>query len=132
MGGVKLKDIRVVFHLVHMVVTFCIVDAETKTPISGVVRLVLFNTVYNIPFVNGSLQLDLTGTFKGLTRHFTIISDGYVSHSDFFIQQDSPSFYIELVRFVGVPPPTTEIPPEYPSDLGKLAALGLVGATLIR
>jgi hypothetical protein len=119
--------------VVHMVVTFTIVDAETKIPISGIVRLILFNTVYNIPFVNGSLQIDLTGTFKGLTRRFTVISDGYVNHSDLFIQQDSPSFNIELVRFAGVPPPpTTEVPPETPSNLGKLAALGLVGATLIR
>jgi len=119
--------------VVDMVVSFTILDSETKTPISGVVRLVIFNSVYNIPFVNGFLQLPLTGSFKGLTRRFTVISDGYVNHSDLFIQMDSPSFNIELVRFAGVPPPpTTEVPPEPPSNLGKLAALGLLGVTVIR
>lgn len=115
-----------------MVVSFNIVDSETKIPISGVVRLVLYNTVYYIPFQNGFLQLPLTGSYNGLTRRFTVISEGYVNHSDLFIQNDSPSFNIDLIRFAGVPPPPVlEEIPEQPSNLGKLAALGLVGATIL-
>jgi len=115
-----------------MVVTLTIVDAETKTPISGVVRLVLFNTVYYIPFQNGFLQLPLTGSYNGLTRRFTVISEGYVNHSDLFIQNDSPSFNIELVRFKGVPAPVVPAVPEPPSNLAKLATLGIIGAAIIR
>ena len=113
-------------------ITFNIVDSETKMPISGTVRLVLYNTVYNIPFVNGGLVLDLTGSFKGLTRRFTVISEGYVNHSDLFIQMDSPTFNIELIRFLGVPPPVAPVAPEQPQDLAKLATLGIIGASILR
>lgn len=115
-----------------MVVTFNVVDSETQTPIDGVVRLILYNTVYDIPFQNGTVQIDLTGTFKGLTRRFTVISVGYVNHSDLFIQNDSRTFNIELVRFKGVPPPTAPVTPEQPSNLAKLATLGIIGATILR
>ena len=116
-----------------MVVTFNILDSVTKTPISGVVRFILYNIVYYIPFQNGFLQLPLTGSYNGLTRRFTVISEGYVNHSDLFIQNDSPTFNIELVRFAGVPAPVApEVAPEPPSNLAKLATLGIIGAAIIR
>ena len=97
-----------------MVVSFSIRDSETQTPLSGIVVFQVYNNVFNVPFRNGSLQINIDGSFKGLTRSFTVVVNGYVIHKDSFIQNDGRAFNIELVRFLGVPPPSPVLEPIAP------------------
>lgn len=97
-----------------MVVSFKITDLETGTPLNGIVRMQLYNNIFNVPFRNGELSILIDGSFKGLTRSFTVVVNGYVIHKDTFIQNDGRSFDIELVRFRGVPPPVAVLVPVAP------------------
>ena len=97
-----------------MVVSFSIKDSETGALLSGIVVFQVYNSSFNLPFRNGSLQIDIDGSFKGLTRSFTVVVNGYVIHEDSFIQNDGRSFDIELARFRGVPPPVAVLEPIAP------------------
>lgn len=97
-----------------MVVTFKITDSETGTLLSGILIFEVYNNSFNLPFRNGELSILIDGSFKGLTRSFTVVVNGYVIHEDSFIQNDGRSFDIELARFRGVPPPVAVLEPVAP------------------
>ncbi len=117
-----------------MVVSFSIRDSETGTKLNGILRLQVYNNIFNLPFRNGELSILIDGSFKGLTRSFTVVVNGYVIHEDSFIQNDGRSFDIELARFRGVPPPAAVLEPVAPpSQLPTVltgVGLGLVPSLL--
>jgi len=119
-----------------MVITFNVTDSENKVGLDGVIRMTVYNTTFDVPLVNGVALLDVTGSYKGLTRSFVVIVHGYVNHKDFFIQHDGVVLNISLVRFLGVPAPTPPIVvvEEQPSTLLPLikgAAIVLAGKALL-
>ena len=117
-----------------MVVTFNVLDSENEVGLTGVVRMTVYNTTFDIPLVNGVALLDVTGSYKGLTRSFVVIVPGYVNHEDFFIQHNGVVLNISLVRFLGVPAPIPIYIDEQPASASPLvtaAAIGLIGKVLL-